>query len=196
MKAIRIIRDEHRSLAAVIHGLLYLVREIRERDSDPDFELFAAMLRYIDEFPERLHHPKEDAYLFARLLQRDPASAGVIRRLNDEHAEGATKMRELAALLDAYRREGRAAFAPFAAAIERYATFHWEHMRVEETDVLPACERHLTDDDWAAIDAAFADNDDPLFGIEAKDAFSTLFRRIVQLAPAPIGVGPPLEKRR
>ena len=28
------------------------------------------MLRYIDEYPERLHHPKEDQFLFARLAKR------------------------------------------------------------------------------------------------------------------------------
>ena len=196
MKAIRIIRDEHRSLAAVIHGLLFLVREIRERSAPSDFELFGAMLRYIDEFPERLHHPKEDAYLFERLERRDPDAAAVIARLQREHVAGAAKMRELHDLLARYRAGGATAFAPFAAAIESYATFHWEHMRVEETEVLPMCERHLDADDWAAIDAAFEGNADPLFGIEARDEFATLFRRIVQLAPAPIGVGPPIEGRR
>jgi hypothetical protein len=32
MQAIRVIVDEHRALAAVLHGMLYLVHEIRDRD--------------------------------------------------------------------------------------------------------------------------------------------------------------------
>jgi hemerythrin-like domain-containing protein len=192
MKAIRIIRDEHRSLAAVIHGLLYLVREIRERGAAPDFPLFMAMLRYIDEFPERFHHPKEDAYLFARLAARRPEAAPLLDRLHAEHQVGARKMRELVDLLDRYRREGPPAFAAFASAIDAYATFHWEHMRAEETEVLPLCEAYLTTEDWAAIDAAFTGHSDPLLDVEVKEEFAALFRRIVQLAPAPIGVGPPL----
>lgn len=60
MEAIRIIRDEHRSLAAVLHGMLYLVHEIRDRGARPNFGLFGAMVFYVDAFPERFHHPKEE----------------------------------------------------------------------------------------------------------------------------------------
>ena len=64
MEAIRIIVNEHRALAAVLHGMLYLVHEIRDHDEKPDFNLFGAMIYYIDSFPERFHHPKEDQYLY------------------------------------------------------------------------------------------------------------------------------------
>ena len=58
--ALAIIRDEHRSLAAVIHGLRYLVREMRERNATPNFRLLWAMMLYLDEFPARMHRPKEN----------------------------------------------------------------------------------------------------------------------------------------
>ena len=80
MRALDVIRAEHRSLAAVIHGLRHLVREVREHGARPDFGLLEAMLRYIDAFPERLHHPKEDRYLFRRLRERDPAKCTHPRR--------------------------------------------------------------------------------------------------------------------
>jgi ABC-type sugar transport system substrate-binding protein len=63
-------------------------------------------------------------------------------------------------------------------------------MRKEEDLVLPIAETALTADDWMTIDAAFASNDDPLVGIEATRESRELFRRIVNLAPPPIGVGP------
>ena len=65
MQADRIIHDEHRSLAAVLHGMLHLVHAIRDRGARPDFNVLGAMIYYIDAFPERFHHPKEDEYLFA-----------------------------------------------------------------------------------------------------------------------------------
>ncbi len=88
MQAIRIIREEHQSLAAVLHGLLYLVREIRAHRTEPDFELLGAMVYYIDTFPERFHHPKEDAWLFRLLLLRHPPAAEIIDRLQSEHRAG------------------------------------------------------------------------------------------------------------
>ena len=63
-------------------------------------------------------------------------------------------------------------------------------MRLEENDLLPLAERHLTDEDWDAIDAAFLGHADPLFGAEQGDEYRDLFRRLVTLAPPPIGVAP------
>ncbi len=191
MRAIQVIEDEHRSLAAVLHGLLYLVREIRLRGAAPDFELLGAMLHYIDAFPERFHHPKEDAYLFRRLRERDPGSNEILDRLEREHREGAHRIGALKDALARYQRDGESAFAAFAQGVADFASFHWEHMRVEEVEVLPRARKHLTPSDWAEIDAAFADNDDPLLGETARTNYRKLFRRIVNLAPPPLGVGPP-----
>ena len=190
MRAIGIIEDEHRSLGAVLHGLQYLVREIRLRGAAPDFELLRAMLHYVDAFPERFHHPKEDAYLFRRLRERHPASATLLDRLEDEHREGARRIRDLHEALARYHQEGASAFGGFAQQLADYATFHWEHMRAEEQEVLPQARRHLTPADWTEIDAAFADNEDPLLGADARDNYRQLFRKIVNLAPPPLGVGP------
>lgn len=190
MHAIRIIEDEHRSLTAVLHGLLFLVREIRLRGATPDFQLFGAMLNYIDAFPERFHHPREDAYLFRRLRERDPASDALLDRLEAEHREGAKRIRDLQEALARYQHVGEREFAGFAQGVADYAAFHWEHMRAEEGEVLPRARKHLTAADWMEIDAAFADNENPLLGADARDNYRQLFRRIVNLAPPPLGVGP------
>ena len=190
MQAIRIIREEHQSLAAVLHGLLYLVREIRAHRAEPDFELLGAMAYYIDTFPERFHHPKEDAWLFRLLLQRHPPAAEIIERLQSEHRAGAVKLRQLEQALIRYQQGGRDEFPVFAAAVEAYVAFERNHLRSEETEVIPLAQQHLTQADWAAIDGAFLDHADPLLGTSARDDFLDLFRRIVNLAPPPIGVGP------
>jgi hemerythrin-like domain-containing protein len=190
MQAIRIILDEHRSLAAVLHGMLHLVREIRLRGVAPDFRVLGAMLYYIDTFPERFHHPKEDAYLFRRLLDRCPAAKPIIDGLEAEHRAGAAKIRALEQALERYRNGGSDEFLPFADAVEAYASFHWSHMRTEEDTLLPLAREHLTADDWKEIDDAFAGHGDPLFGAKVNAEYDALFRRIVTLAPPPIGVGP------
>ena len=190
MQAIRIIREEHQSLAAVLHGLLYLVREIRAHRAEPDFELLGAMAYYVDTFPERFHHPKEDAWLFRLLLQRHPPAAEIIERLQSEHRAGAVKLRQLEQALIRYQQGGRDEFPVFAAAVEAYVAFERNHMRSEETEAIPLAQQYLTPADWAEIDAAFLDHADPLLGTSAREDFLDLFRRIVNLAPPPIGVGP------
>ena len=191
MQAIRIIRDEHRSLGAVLHGMLYLVHQIRDRGIEPDFPLFGAMIYYIDAFPERFHHPKEDQYLFKLLRIRCAEAAPVLERLATEHRAGAEKIRTLEQALARYQHGGAPEFSNFISAVEAYAAFHWDHMRTEEKEVLPLAEKHLTRGDWEAIDAAFLGHTDPMLGVDAGAQFDALFKRIVSLAPPPIGVGPP-----
>src|SRR5205807_99549 len=95
MEAIRVIQDEHRSLAAVVHGMLYLVHDIRDRGTQPNFDLLGAMIYYIDAVPERFHHPKEDQYLFRLLRIRHADAASLLDRLTMEHQAGAEKIRTL-----------------------------------------------------------------------------------------------------
>jgi hypothetical protein len=48
----------------------------------------------------------------------------------------------------------------------------------------------LGDDDWQMLAAAFAANRDPMGGHEPDPEYRSLFRRILNAAPAPIGLGP------
>ena len=188
MQAKRIIEEEHRSLAAVLHGMLYVIREIRYVGIKPDFVLLRAMVHYIDAFLEKCHHPKEDAYLFKLLGTRCPDAVPLLARLKQEHERGAIKLRTLQDALEAYEHGGRDEFPEFAALVADFAAFHWEHMRLEENELLPMATRHLTEADWDTVDAAFLGHTDPLLGVQQGDEYRDLFRRIVDLAPRPIGV--------
>lgn len=190
MQAIRIIHDEHRSPAAVLQGMLYLVREIRFRGAKPNFPLFRAMVYYLDTFVERFHHPKEDEYLFKLLCLRHPDAVPLIEQLQAEHRAGGEMLRSLEQALARYEEGGAREFPAFAETVQSYASFEWNHMRTEEDRVLPLARTHLTADDWRVIDEAFGKNGDPLVGAQAGTEYDALFRRIVSLAPPPIGVGP------
>ena len=78
--AIAIIKQEHRSLGYVVHTLQRLVRDVAACKANADFEVIAVMLYYIDTFPDRCHHPKEDEHLFRRL--RDEFSRLKLRIVN------------------------------------------------------------------------------------------------------------------
>lgn len=190
MQAIGVLFAEHRSLAAVLRGMLYLVRDIGLRGTAPTFDVLGAMVYYIDAFPERFHQPKEDAYLFRLLGLRCADATPLIDRLQAEHRVGAEKIRALDHALERYRRGGPAEFAAFAQTVQAYAAFHWDHMRTEEDRLVPLARRHLLAQDWDEIDAAFAGHSDPLFGATIRNGYEQMFRTVVNLAPAPVGVGP------
>ena len=180
-RAIGIIRDEHRSLAAVLHAWMRLMANARRTGVRPDRELMQAMLRYIQTFPVALHHPKEDQFLFQRLRSRSSETDAELDELERQHARDRQLVAELAAMLERLG-SGKDDLVALEAALERYAKFSWEHMGREEGVILPAAERHLTAADWAEIDAAFSENCDPRFGGNTDAEFRRLFSRIVNLA--------------
>jgi len=186
--AIRIINDEHRSISAVLSGLKSLAQMAQDSRLRPEFEVFRAMIYYIDAFPERMHHPKEDQHLFARLLQRDASARALVEGLRAEHVAGGQLVRDLEQALLEYEETWPEGAQKFAAAVENYSQFHWMHMGKEENELLPLAQKSLTAEDWGAIEAAFAGNQDPIADLREKD-FDKLYQRIVNLAPAPIGLG-------
>lgn len=177
-----IILSEHRTLGAVIRSLQYLARDAEKRPADLDEDLFAMILNYIDAFPNRFHHPKEDQYLFKALRQRSPAASDLLDELQSEHARGDEMVGRLRSLLERCRAD-RTTVGTFTAAVEEYADFNSSHLRKEEDVVLPLTERVLTPTDWRAIGEAFQGNTDPLLGRESREEFRRLFDHIVTLAP-------------
>lgn len=170
--------------------MLYLLRHLRYGTSKPNFDLLGAMVYYIQAFPERFHHPKEDAYLFRLLRLRQPAIAALLDKLEAEHRAGTAKLRTVQQTFARYQQGGAAQLAEFSGAVAAYAAFHYPHARVEENEVLPMAAKYLTAADWDEIDAAFAGHTDPLLGAAAGLKYEGLFRRIVNLAPVPLGTGP------
>jgi hemerythrin-like domain-containing protein len=187
--ALDVIHDEHQALAAMLRSMSLLVAQAHREHHAPDFGVLRAMLFYVDEFPERLHHPKETELLFPRVLQRCPELATTLARLDADHGRGEAAIRTLEHALLAYEVLGETRRQAFVDAMEGYISGYLAHMSVEESEVLPAARTHFTADDWAVLDAAFAANRDPLTGHDADDVFRPLFRKIVMTAPAPVGLG-------
>ena len=189
-ESIRIIHDEHAALSAMLQSLRLMVQRGPGDGPEQYFDVLRAMLFYIDEFPERLHHTKETELLFPPVRARAPHLKEALDKLDHDHARGETAVRELQHLLLAWELLGESRRAAFEEAVKRYLDFYLEHMKLEETVILPEAEKVLTAQDWTALDAAFATNCDPLTGKYPRDpVYDRLFTRIVMRAPAPIGVG-------
>lgn len=188
--SLQTIRDEHASLAAMLRSMRMLIERGPGDSPQPFFDVLRAMLFYIDEFPERLHHTKESELLFPCVLRVAPELRELVARLDRDHLNGEKSVRELQHLLLAWELLGESRMAAFVAACQCYLDFYLEHMQLEETVILPEAERLLSDDDWRVLDAAFRENTDPLNGrYPPNPAYDRLFTRIVLKARIPVGLG-------
>lgn len=187
--AYAIIVDEHTALAAMLRSFLLLLDQAKRTGEAPPFDVLRAMVFYIDEFPERLHHTKETELLFPRLRERVPELKATLDQLSHDHSISEGAIRELSRSLLAYEMMGEARRDAFMAAAQRYVDFYLKHMRLEEDEVMPAALKHLDAQDWNALNEAFAANRDPLAGHGSLEAYQPLFHKILNSAPAPVGLG-------
>jgi branched-chain amino acid transport system ATP-binding protein len=188
MHAISIIKSEHKNLGAILYSLEKLIEEI-DNGKDPDFGVFHGLFTYIDRFLDRFHHPKENHYLFPKLLARSPESESIIRELGQQHTEGEILFVEMLKALSAYEFSGAAEYPHFRDVVLRYTDFERRHAQLEEDEILPRAREALEAADWEEIDAAFAENDDPIFGKKWNNEFSDLLDQLINRLPAPLGLG-------
>jgi hemerythrin-like domain-containing protein len=188
MRAIAIIKSEHKNLGAVLYSLEKLIEEI-DKGKHPDFTIFHGLLTYLDRFLDRYHHPKENLYLFPKLLERAPDTEALVRELGQQHTEGELLFIEMLKALSAYEFSGAAEFPHFRETVLKYTEFERNHAMKEEKEILPRAKKALLATDWEEIDAAFGENRDPMFGQDWNDEFSGLFDSIVNRLPAPLGLG-------
>ena len=187
MEALRIITEEHQNLWRIATTLDLVADEI-DAGGKLETPFFTSVFDYIEQFMDRAHHAKEDQFLFPALRQRSPEAAAILDRLQAEHSNGPEVLRDLRQKL-ASTAAGGANNGAFTEALRNYTAAIKAHIRCEEKDAMPLARQVLTADDWAAIDQAFLDNDDPLFGGQSRVEFRELFHRIVNLAPESIGLG-------
>ncbi|HET8596330.1 MAG TPA: hemerythrin domain-containing protein [Castellaniella sp.] len=184
--AIEAIHDEHRAIAAILSALSRVVDEIEAGRLEPDFKLLASMVEYISEMPDKLHHPKEDR-IFALLRAKTRELDAPLDQLEAEHRDTVPATSRLDRALVSYVQGGAQAFEGFRDAARAYIADEWVHLNTEEAHILPAARRLFSAEEWRDINADFARNGDPWSG--PGNRYAELFKRIANLAPAPVGVG-------
>lgn len=189
MEALHIIGEEHQSLAAILHAIRFMLKEIAAGRLEPDLKLFEAMVHYLDAYAEKRHHPKEDL-LFGYLERRTDEGADALAELAIQHAAAPQRIAELQQAVTDFIGDRRR-FPEFAQAFETYADFYRKHMMLEEDIVLPLIRSHLSAEDWLAVDAEFrAEMAANGLGEGEREDFRAMFSKLVDCAPAPIGLGP------
>ncbi len=129
----------------------------------PDYPLMQDIMRYMAQYPDRLHHPKEDL-IFVQLLKREPGVRDDVEDLLEEHISIALAGQEFDRLLrksavdsvDVREQLGTSAFA--------YIRALREHMLKEERELFALAKAIFTKEDWQVINEEVDAFEDPLFG--------------------------------
>jgi nucleotide-binding universal stress UspA family protein/hemerythrin-like domain-containing protein len=178
VKALMRFTSEHQSLAAVLHGLVFVVSEALGGTA-PDFKVLRAIIAYIGEYPEKRHHPIEENFLFQAIRKRTHECDALIQELLAQHGLEHDEFRKLADEFAAFEADPKARLDSFAAVALRFYQYAMTHMAREDDVLLPAAIKYLEKEDWEAIEVAFAADQDPRYEFDWASGVRPLFKRIL-----------------
>jgi len=137
--------------------------------AQPNYALMFDVLRYLHEYVDRSHHPREDV-AFARLAEHEPVLQLQVARRLQEHRVIAAAGESLLTLLDSIMDGNLIARAEIERAAATYLVYYRHHLRAEEELVIPQAAALLTCEDWSAVASAGTAALDPLSaeGIDPK----------------------------
>ena len=179
--AIETIRTEHRSMRAVMKALQTMLAAIAAGQTAADHGLLSAAVYYLDEFPEKTHHPKEDRMLFP-VIRAHGLHGALLDELQREHGRGEALILEMHRSLVHYLAGARHGLADLISAVDAYAAHHASHSRREE-QLLAEAGEVLSGPEWRTVAEAYAASEDPVFGPKCRAEFRRLHDCVLALMP-------------
>lgn len=175
---IKDLRRDHRRFAVLLNILEGETHNIGE-GKNADLQLVVGIIEYFSGYPEKCHHPKEDA-LYERLRERLPEAAKGFTALEEDHRLSAKKIQALKHAVENVIDEVNVSRSAFTRVAMDYIQFQREHMRREETKFLPTMDEFLTNEDWADIALHAMDTEDPLVSGEDERQYEQLRQAIME----------------
>lgn len=170
------IHEDHVNAAKVLDLIEQEVEHARNEQM-PDLELLEDAMRYMVNYSDLIHHPKEDA-MFARLIRTVPEAADRVEALRQEHLTLASLS---SAFLDIIKAAESGEFVLRDEVIRRgseYVETLRAHINTEESDLLKLAKQYLTDQDLEEINSEYASSRDPLMEDSLQQQYAAIYRSL------------------
>jgi hemerythrin-like domain-containing protein len=174
------LKEDHRNLVKVLDVLerqiaLYDTRE--EPDSQkPDIALILDIMDYVQHYPDRFHHPLEEAS-FDYLSEHDLGDASAMDAIRAEHDELEKSSSKVRTLLNAINLGEVVPLDKLNEALNQFHIQQLDLLKREEKSVFKDI-RSLDEVASAAILNRVEQRQDPLFAEVASQQFTELIRQL------------------
>lgn len=172
------LRRDHRNMRQLLDVIEREMTAYRE-DDFPDFDLLRMIAEYTVNYPELVHHPKENL-IYQRLVSRDPTLGTAVGDLIKEHRRLAEMTQRLTAAIARAASDEGLPRDWLDSLVCGYLSANRHHITVEEETLYPSALELLTRQEWAEIDDQAARVEDPAFGSKVTAAYLYLHQRITQ----------------
>lgn len=143
-----------------------------------DLEVLNDAMRYMVDYADKLHHPKEDI-MFRRLQNVAPQSRELIEEMFQEHQVITKTGSEFHELVQAVEYGDFVLRKEIIAKGREYVQSLYSHMAKEEDQLLKTASQVLSSADHAELEREISEMQDPLFGEEIQREYKALYEHIL-----------------
>ena len=179
---LKTLQDEHRYFQSLL-DIAGEQQKLLAEKGDVDLDTLQELLQYLAEYPEDVHHPREEL-LFNRLSAADPGSKEILNNLHSGHEDIHKESNRLYYKVMRLNNGERIQRVPLARQIERFVMHYEKHMRDEEEHVFEHALEVLNAGDWTSLQDSLEVVDDPLFGTRVRRRY----RRLANVLRERLGV--------
>lgn len=132
------LREDHRNIARLLDALDHQI-DVFAGAARPDYDVICGIADYFLDYPDQLHHPKENA-VFRRMHERAPDATAALGDLLRDHRtihEHAVHFRHAVEVLLGDSDISRSSIV---GAAKRFSEAQRQHMSTEEAYWFPAAE--------------------------------------------------------
>ena len=166
-----------------LRGILYLLEQLLidiYRGSSQSYPLLQRALAYIQDHPERVHHPAEDAMISVAL--KEDVSDGKFREdvntLMKDHSEIEGIIRDAIEAVELMLVSKHPDITDIGNKLSTLINRERLHLLFEEMNIYPHIAEHLGSEDWEKIAALVPDYEDPIFGDKIRKEYERIFKAL------------------
>jgi hemerythrin-like domain-containing protein len=172
------LRGDHRNMVMLLDLLGAEINRLAT-SGEPDYDLVRDIMLYVTEYPDVVHHPKEDI-VYRHLKSLRPEIHTVLERVETDHQyikESGLKLRngiEAISIGANLSRDG------LIEKLYHYMDQHRDHMYWEEINLFSLADELQHYGDWSEVVLKNNEISDPLFGSRVERKYRRLLAKIQQ----------------
>ena len=172
------LRGDHRNMVMLL-DLLGAEIDRLAASVEPDYDVVRDIMLYVTEYPDVVHHPKEDI-IYRHLKSLRPEICTELERVETDHQnikESGLKLRNSVEAISIGANLNR---DELIEKFHHYVEQFREHMYWEETELFSLVDELRHFGDWSEVVLKNNEISDPLFGSRVERKYGRLLARIQQ----------------
>lgn len=170
---------DHDGLRRILYLLEQLLIDIY-RGSPRSYPMIQRLLAYIQDHPERVHHPAEEA-VFSVIFKNGLSNRKFredVKTLMTDHSEIEGIIRNTVEALGPLLLGANPDITDFGNTLSTLLNRQRSHLLFEEMNVYPYIAEHLGNGDWEEIAALVPDYENPIFDAQIKTEHELIFKAL------------------